>query len=163
MATEPVNSEGGTGLVAVFEQLVENWKPYTEDWAVHVAEAYREAAKLAAPYEAARLGAAKRLRETERSLGELLAVIFRDGGHRQAEINDVRKAGEEAAQEIYGLIAKLEALQSRLDDAETTISKIGFCSPTPDEAQRKYEAKYKVNFRDIEHRVGRLPRVHGDE
>lgn len=54
------------------------------------------------------------------------------------------------------LLLTVETTQKRLDDAETTISKIGFCAPVPHEAMARYGQKYKVRFEDIEHRVVKL-------
>lgn len=58
-----------------------------------------------------------RLRVHEHELGKLLAVIFRDGGHHQAAVNDTHEAVEAAADRVRvaregaGIIAGAQPLR----------------------------------------------------
>lgn len=56
-----------------------------------------------------------RLRPHEQALGNLLAVIFRDGGQRAAAIGDVAKAAAEAGAEVQRL---RDERQDAIDQAE---------------------------------------------
>jgi hypothetical protein len=51
------------------------------------------------------------------------------------------------------MLSKIQQLEGRLVDAETTVSKIGFCDPTPHEARRRYEGKYNTDLSDVEYKV----------
>jgi hypothetical protein len=51
-----------------------------------------------------------------------------------------------AANELESMRERLE----RLEDAEATIAKIGFCDPAPHEARERYERKYG-SLRGVEH------------
>lgn len=52
-----------------------------------------------------------------------------------------------------GLRGEIERLKARLADAEITIAKIGFCEPSPTDAQMRYAAKYDVDLGAIEHKT----------
>jgi hypothetical protein len=67
----------------------------------------------------------------------------------------MRNALPSLLSERNAMMAKMRELEGRLADAETTVSKIGFCDPAPHEARRRYERKYNVDLSEIEHKVVR--------
>lgn len=79
----------------------------------------------------------ERNKELERHLGDLLAIIHRDGGHYQAQYGD-QKAVDDAHKIWAGLITRAEAAEARVKELEK------LCNDTEaqlqDYAQRLAEA-----------------------
>jgi hypothetical protein len=64
-------------------------------------------------YDDGKEAAAEEIAALRRQLGEILAAVFRDGGHRQTEIADDAKAVKEACEVVSSLQRRCGEISSK--------------------------------------------------